>query len=547
MSVLFITIGQRDVQYVFEFNNKLVRFSKDFWDLANRKAKIDMSLLKYVNYDDIDEELRRDDAKEINCNPIGLVFPMLDKTESFLRKEKIDQVFIISTYRKQFAKKLDSIMDFCIEKDWMEAATLTDDILFHSKKDITSDYSDLMEKCIMQPFPSAKITPIKIGKDDENILDIFSTDLRKVNNENELIKLLTFLDFNSSQIIYPNIYNSIINKFDEISNKDIYLSIAGGMPIMHRALETIIRRTFKKNKVRNIIVPEKDSFRYKSGKYTKKSFNTPILFDYISFFEIRDRLTSYLDVFDFKSAFDLIKFIERKFNIDFSKPKKEIAEIIDDLNHQSNNSEFIQFYLRILSAIYTSDYINLSIYLKALQEQTQKVVLQKVDGVEYQPKTNKNEQFDDLIIVSGKQYEVSSINFWNENRVLWEKNEYAKLYVSIFLDKNFRNRYFFNHSFIGIKKIRNNFIHKGVNSLSKNQDEHFFKFLGIDKEKINSIVTKIRRENYDKGFISFEKNYFGQEYTLHKIAKIWGEADNSFEYRIKINEIITKIYQTELK
>ncbi|MDD3052224.1 MAG: hypothetical protein PHR06_13905 [Candidatus Cloacimonetes bacterium] len=549
MSVLFLTIGNRDVQYVFERDNQKTRFPKDFFDNDKRRRNIDSSSLEYIPLVDIKKELTNLKNEEKDAmNPIGIIFPMLEKTRKFLEHQQIDQIFLISTDRKNIDNVLfEPVIDLCLEKEWLQAGTIVDDILFHSQKDFTSNYADIIENKINRLFLNVSVTQVKIDVSRDKIELVKKKEFHKYESEDELIALLLNFDFNDTNVMYPSIYNHFIKHIESIGEDSIYLSVSGGMPIMQKTLENVIRMTFLNNRIKIIVVPEKDSFSVNKINYSKAPFNKPGLVDYHKLLELRNQVIDKLNLLNFSGALDLSRYIKTKYNIANSTVITKLEETMSEIDHPKNDREFIPFYLRIISSIYSKDYINLSIYIKALQEQTQRHVINTCSGIEFIDKTSKNNQSTDIIILDNKEYKAADFDFWSEHENIWKQFSSAVLYNDIFLSKYNYRYYDFNNSFNGIKKIRNNFIHKGFAFINDTQLPHFYNFLNLNEETIVKMNKKVNRNQFDDDLLAFEQDYTGEGSTLNKIARLWYNELPEFTFRNVANRIIKMILETELQ
>ncbi|MDN5354400.1 MAG: hypothetical protein PWQ09_1156 [Candidatus Cloacimonadota bacterium] len=540
MSVLFLTIGNRDVQYVYDYNGQKVR-------MRIFSGKDNLNNLQYIKLKDVSEEVDRRDINDIKSKiPIGITFPIIEKAINYTerRNEKIESIILLCTNRQKLATKLEELVNFSLSKDWLEAATLADNLYFHAKRDNTSLYSDIIERELSKAF---HLHSIKIGNNHPVLKKMMKIDPQNYKTEKDLLADLVYADFNTYKLTYPEIQSSLVPLYETLQNKTIYLSLAGGMPLVQRVLEHLIRSIYYHQTIHTISIPEKDTTINLKQPQAMLTLNDN--FEYLNLIEKRNLIVRLLLRLNFsfaeKQFLEIEEFFIQNDKIDL------IDDIFKKISEEQNSHKldtiFISLYSNVLSAIYEENYSYLAILLKIIQEKTLKRIIKlqhlRDNKLVYKEKNKKNYLYSDKIAYDSQEYEPMDFFFKNYNYI--QQNPLLKQYHELYLHESYTT---WSDDFATIKKVRDQVIHKALTIIEDKEKSSFIKFLRLDPEKLNSVKTSVKVWNITAEVLDFENNFMGENSTFFKLKDLWFKDDGiKFDLRKRANEIIDLLLQLELK
>ena len=234
-NILFITLGQNDIQIVYKDKDKdyrtSIRKNKEY-DYENLELRYD--------FDKIEENRPQNRNKDKNENkdivPIGITFPIIFKTFNKIKDKKIDAIYLFYTNRTKWKQIISQNQKNTDNDPWKALKKLIErepnniiDILNIYINDILKQYFD--KKIILSAF---------------NIIDFYNLDiLKKYDNDNDKLFLLDL----SNEIICMEMFDKIFNeirKQDKFKYEDdVFYSISGGIPPINNAMKSFIYSYFK--------------------------------------------------------------------------------------------------------------------------------------------------------------------------------------------------------------------------------------------------------------------------------------------------------------
>jgi hypothetical protein len=544
MSVLFITIGQRDVQYVLPAKNDAdSRVAMNIIGYHNVNRNFDaINLERKLYFDDFTEISRNDEKYFKDIEPVGICFPIFRKTLQKLKQEitDIEEIFLISTNRGEVISILDELKPTIEERGYKEAISYWDYLRNIAKRDITSKSGDkialeLKNNPELFGLNNISVVHLPIGEDADYLHTISANGSEICNSEESLLRLLSKADINQIEFFYTECYKYLQPCFEKLKGKKIFLSMSGGMPLMQRAIEQIFSHTGIGETVQSLYIPE-----FNNDFIVKKEVNS-----YYSDFFTQIRLfRQAMNLFHLEQANRLWEGIEDKLQTD----SEEYEVMSARLKAVQNEDPFEMNYARFLSAYYRRDYTQLIILIKSLQEQavTQlwKNYAQK-NNKKFVPFEKSGLIKSDCLIINGNLEKIGYLEIFEKEKG-WIDDQGLQAYSKLFLRKK---NTLYKNIFYRIIYLRNDYLHKGFlgsDSLNKELSK-IESFLNMSNNH-NSVRDSLNNDQLTAEVIEFEKNFTGESSFFGSIAFMFGKnEDFNFGLREKIQESIELLLKCPLK
>jgi len=544
VSVLLVTIGRRDVQYVFDKGDQgYVRMNIPAYyrnSDRSKEIKLDQDL---ISISKINHEVRgRDKSNCSELEPVGICFPMMEKSLSKAGPgiKGLSKIFILSTDRSGILPHIGEMKSKLDQRNFRSAGQYLDEVERYATEDISALFGGWIEKSLKNRpdlfgLKNVSVRHVPIGKNAPYLSFFNAAGIDRHKKESDVINLIRRADINRSDFFYPECYRALQPYFKEMAGQDIYLSISGGMPMMQRALELIFKAIGIGPQIFSMNIPERDD---------KKIVTRALTQDYSEYFELFRRFKNALNVFHFNQAWiylfrEMVPFLKQEGNY-FGPTIKKIETL------QSNADPFKMQYAKLLSAFYREDIIELCILVVSIQEQARDQLLKdfciRTSGCNHTPYRSDIDK--ESIEIDGVEYNIRRNDVFASTDIT-TRDAGLKQYAALMLKNNKQ----FNKSFFLVKKTRNDYIHTHFippDELQKLATKYLYPFLNIRKDS-DEVRTKVLNNQIDESVMSFENELMGKGSFMYQIAQMSGRLNGfNFDIRTLTGDILDNLLQCPL-
>lgn len=491
-NVLFFAIGHRDLQAIYDLPNGNKRRSMArLKDLRDRKDSLPISNGITIR------ELRRDEKKP--DTPKGLCFPIFDKIMAYVAERKIktlDYLFILSTDRSQILPILRSIKAKWEEDlenlpeiyDYLDQA-----LIGWTEKDHSTPTAEFLKECLTQgrfyqdSVQISKIVILRLGS-YKVLQPIMEMNIEKPIKQ----ETLELADINTLAFFEQEAYYALSPYFAELEDAQILLGThAGGMPLLHRALDNVLMNCVGHASYKRIFTSE-----YLSFKEDKKSDHN--FLDYIG--KMNHSVVN-MQWDHAQLCLDLIRryYPESPALLNF----KILGKAISDGKQlwESKGTWFERFAAHIFRAIYTDSFNELVVWITSMEQAAKLDLANKQKGILWKnifPDTDSVELIEPM---RGKQYlklDIPNLSGYLGKEVI---HKAFREYLEVFTDQE---NGWESKDWGGIRKLRNKLLHEGIAPANQQANiEQVYSFLGISQVELQKVKDAIRDRDLPS-IIAFE-------------------------------------------
>jgi len=510
-SSLFIGIGNRDLQAIYTLPTGERRRQQI------RPDKVPSGLPVLTGNGVWEHDREKDPKVE---NPIGICFPILEKTINCLRDENItylDRLFILCTDRSQVVPKL-----LNIRAAWEENVENINDLYEYLDRglirwalnDPSTDTSELLKNKITSK--ELKYEGIEIGETIVLKLGTYGR-LNSINKLNPAKKImledLEIADINTLDFFEDEIHHALMPFYKHLQNSNLYLGThAGGMPLMLRGLDSVLVNVLPYARYRRIFASE-----YGGATFQKRKKN--------SFPELMGQMNQSVISMEWNHALHCLEQLESRFCSQF--PDGRLADLRRILNGakamwEAEGTWFERFAAHILRALYTSNLNEIVVWLSCLEQAARLELARKQIGklwISLDEKRGIVELSQPVNGIKHVDLEFGKLRLYvDENKL---KEAFAD-YIGVFLNPNTLG---FNAEWEKIRMLRNDLIHQGkAPARNSNAIPDINCFIGIDPIKLQDAIVHIKQRNLQE-LILFETKVLENPFfsVLGKICGFKGD------------------------
>lgn len=547
MSVLFITIGLRDVQYVLpdkDNQEEFVRISITGYHNVNRNFdELDLELS--LHEEKVNREIKRNEENAYKgIKPVGVCFPILEKTLIKLKSEieNLEAIYLLSTNRGDILDRFTKLKEPLQDKGYKDALLYLGKLEDLAKKDITSFSGEkIMLELTNNPkhfgISDVSVTHLSIGEKADYLHLLTPRTIRQSKSEKACLNLLSRGDINRIDFFYPECYKELQPCFENLKNADIFLSFSGGMPLMQRSIEQIFLSTGIGRQIESINIPEQDN-----EIIVRKKTTTEYSFLFSQIKLLRQALNSFY--FDQAiSYWENIKVLFDQKSIEYKSIEKKILAL------QTGGDPFKLIYAKFLSALYREDYIQILILVKSIQETTVSKLLinyANTSNIEFIPFHQSGNIKADCLKIDGKYFNINYTEIFSDTTG-WKTDENLVAYAKLFFNEDSLSDY--KPAFYSIRNLRNSYLHSGYiqhSEINKYLPE-ILSFLNLSEE-MAEVRKSINNNDITQEVLNFEQNLTGESSFMSLIADMLGKKDNFiFDVRNSIQNLISLLITCPLK
>lgn len=481
---IIMTIGNRDVQTVIR--DTVVQRRLKF--VKKELEKIDLG--EQDIFDSLDIKERKKPLKEPEI--IGKCYPMLDRTMAYLAQsevKEIDCMFIICTSRDQsIREKLDLLYDISPgQDDKIRPADYIINLQDHIENDFTFKFAEdiriSLEKGKLS-YPDTKIKKVKVLA--LGSYGYLAPVLGLNGNEKipDLFRMLSRADINSADFFEYELYHALKPYFQDLNGERIFSStFAGGMPLMQRAVEFVLKSCLSH------FINERIYQSECSGIQMVIEREAEPIEDYLSLLQL---MTHHVLTLNWDAAYDCLKKAKGYNKYHGRSAMRALEKVFSEVQEHSASSEvnyFERFAALLWKALYQHDINDVIVWIKCLEEASYKRLLkskntlwhkasiEKMSVVPIDKKDPVPANYPDCLLYS---FRIAGLKL------------VLKDYVSIFLDPDtFKS----NEEWRKVNSLRNDLVHSGISAVR--EEELVLDFLRIDKHKLNKAIRDLADKNLD--------------------------------------------------
>lgn len=493
-NIMFMTIGNRDLQMIYQ--------SKDKMQIKRWEYKLNAEQ-DFNSYEIVDPtEIREKSQEEKEFIPTNKIcFPMFSKAMSYLNSMQvmqIDHLYLICTKRVQIVSKLSEIHKYegipLQVKDYAKA------LLDHATKDKTWVTSSVLSKCILDgTLPAwdikiANVTVLNLGTYGflDTVLDIEETNP-------DINFILRRADINILDFFESELYNGLKAHFALLENSNIYLSTySGGMPLMQRALDTVLESCLGFARFIRVFNSEHLSYQIESDSQEE-------------FLSLLKKVTDNIFKLDWASArrhFDLICL-----NPNCPMPKAvrnevgKLLESIEQFHLSGEENWFDRFAILILRGLYNKEYNDVIIWLKCIEEAAWEEILLSQCGILWdnvKTARGKNDKLELKVIFNPREdgSEVSRPAYIDAIAEIVKDETLLRNalqdYTTLFIKADSWKK---KDSWNNLICDRNKLVHHGTSAYQSSLK--ILSFLEIDPTMLDNAIIDLQNRNLD-GIMKFE-------------------------------------------
>ncbi|MCB5260136.1 MAG: hypothetical protein M0Q99_08690 [Candidatus Cloacimonetes bacterium] len=492
-NVLFFAIGHRDLQAIYDLpNGNKRRSGGKIKDILDQKDSLPLTNGIGIR------ELRRDEKKPETPN--GLCFPIFDKIMAYIASRKIktlDYLFILSTDRSQVLPVLRSIKAKW-EEDLENLPELYDYLDQGMIRWIEDDHSTPTAKFLKECITEGRIYQDAVQIRNIVILKLGSykvlQPIMKINITKPIKQeILELADINTLDFFEQEAYYALSPYFAELEDAQILLGThAGGMPLLHRALDNVLQNCVGHAEYKRIFTSEYLS--YMEDKKTEHKF-----LDYIgqmnhSVINMQwDRAQLCLDMirrhYPELPALVNYKGLERAI-----KEGKELWE--------TKGSWFERFTAHIFRAIYTDSFNELVVWITSMEQAAKLDLAARQIGILWKSVDIEKSKVE-LLEPIGHERSLDLDVFKLIGRIPKEKILKAfEDYIAVFGD---HTEGWDDPDWHAIRKMRNKLMHNGIAPAVNQQNRaRVYGFLNLSPEAVRQVKLAIGNRDL-ASIIKFEK------------------------------------------
>ncbi len=532
--VLFFSIGNRDLQAVYELRENF--FGRCPVNLTNLKAPADE--LPIYHRHGITELERRDlktDTEKALC------FPMFDKVVEYLqcsKKSEIEYLFILSTDRSEILPKLEELK-LAWEMDIDSSGDLYDyldrGIIKWIKADQSAKTSSFLAECIQSGRLSyegvsfKKVVILKLGSYGQlkSILDLNVH--KKVSQE-----LLELADINTMTFFEREIYKALAPFYADLEDSTILLGThAGGMPLVHRALDNVLSNTVGFAKYVRIFTSEYLSFKVDKGSAPRflnyiGQMNQSVInmqWDQASFYLEKLKTT----IHDTPQILDYVKLA--------SIIKKGCAL------WESEGSWFERFTAHIFRALYTDSFNELVVWISSMEQAAKLDLATKQVGKLWKA-VHKDREVVELHERVKRELFVKLdvgrlLGYCNETEIKTAFSGYSEVFF------DYENGWE-NDNWKIIRQLRNDLVHKGLApGRSPSNKDLVYEFIGIEKTALQEARAAVRSRDLSS-IIKFETDLLKNRF-FSPLGSIVSHSSSPLKERMISQEYFRVLHYPAMK
>jgi hypothetical protein len=512
-NILFFAVGHRDLQAVYDLPNEIKRRS----ELRLKEIGVQERSLPILNGIEI-RELKRDEKRPDKAS--GLSFPIFDKIMAYLTHKKIsslDYLFILCTDRSHVLPVLEKIKAKWEEDldDLPEMYDYLDSSLIDwIKKDRSMLTADFLKECLehgkiyAESIKIKSIVVLRLGT--YGILKpLMGLDCSKPIK----MQYLELADINTMTFFEHELYHALNHYLADLENSQILLGThAGGMPLLHRALDNVLMNCVGHAAYKRIFTSE-----YLSFKEDKKSEHN--FLDYIG--KMNHSVVN-MQWDHAQLCLDLIRryYPESPALLNF----KILGKAISDGKQlwESKGTWFERFAAHIFRAIYTDSFNELVVWITSMEQAAKLDLAIKQEGVLWKSVDTDKSRIELLEpIGNDKSLELDVFNLIG--RIPKEKILLAfKDYIAVFGDDTAG---WPGPLWQDIRKMRNKLVHEGIAPANdKNNYKIVYRFLKISPEAVQQAKLAIGSRDMES-IIKFEKDSLANDFfaPLGRIVRFSGD------------------------
>jgi len=507
--ILFFSIGNRDLQGIYPFRGEvLVRSPATISKLI--APLTDLPILHRDRFQEKERrELKKDEPETALC------FPMFDKVVEYLQDSKtsvVDHLFILCTDRSAILPKLKELRTVW-ENNLDQHGELYDYLDRGLIKWINDDHSvqtaDFLKesledgKLCYDGVSFAEITVIKLGTYGE-LNPVMNLDTsRQVKQET-----LELADINTLPFFEREIYRSLRAHFDTMENSTILLGThAGGMPMVHRALDNVLTNSVGFARYKRIYTSEYLGYKVERG-------SAPSFLTYLG------QMSQSVINMQWDQALYCLERIKKDSSGIETLPQCATLEKVIQEGYdlwESKGSWFERYTAHILRALYTDSFNELVVWITSMEQAAKLDLARKQIGKLWKAVDADRESVELNEMTKGKLHlklDLKTILGYFDKGII---REAFKGYADLF----FNDQGWETDIWRDIRNLRNDLVHKGLapGRSSRNKDL-IYEFLGVNKQSLQKVQSAIRFRDLS-AVIDFENDLLSNQYfsSLGSIVK----------------------------
>lgn len=437
-----------------------------------------------------------------------LCFPMFAKAIFYLRDNQItllNHLYLICTKRDHVVDKLRDISD-----NWeigSEQSEYAKALLKHAKNDSTSITAHhLKELLINNAVPTYGVKIDKITVLDLGAYGFLDKLLSIGSNapEDEIWKVLRRADINILDFFETEIYHGLKSEFALLENSKLFLATySGGMPLMQRALETVLNSTLAYAEYIRIFNSENLAYQIETEPQEL-------------FLSMLRQINDYVLRLDWDNAEHVFKQLKKSIapiNVEL------LEKIFSDIREYQVSSDihWVEKYtVLILNSLYCGDMNSLVLWLKCIEETAQKTLIERyAQELNYKLLKELNNQgvlrIQELEFSDGTHNRYVFIDSILKSPSIDQPKakELFAPYIRLFLNEN---DFSIKADWVKIINMRNNMVHNAIPvSKEPTNEQHIMDFLGIEPQALSQVIDALHDRNLNK-VIEFESEYINSDF-----------------------------------